>query len=122
MGKICFVSDSDAAYRSALQAFLDRRSTLSTNTLNRRKSEPSAKHNQSILSYRKNPEDDQIDKVPGVPCLDANELFEIALVPGAQNTYIELIFAEWQSTRVTLKRSIRKGHRDAIKNDIQVLT
>lgn len=41
---------------------------------------------------------------------------------GTEDRYLELISAEWHSTRVTLKRQTHPLCEDAIKADIEVLT
>ncbi|XP_011884089.1 PREDICTED: inactive serine/threonine-protein kinase TEX14-like, partial [Vollenhovia emeryi] len=59
--------------------------------------------------------------IPGVPHIQASKIFEIGCVAGTENKCLELVSAEWHTTRVTLKRHILPTCRDAIRADVEIL-
>lgn len=60
--------------------------------------------------------------IPGVPHIAAPEIFEIGWIAGTEDRYLELIFAEWQNTRVSLKRHSHPECKDAVKADLDILS
>lgn len=110
-----FVIFHSDAYRNALQAFIDRRrlshdpSTSSTLNVSMSPNKPNTK-NDGIKSM-----------IPGVPRVNPTDIFEIGSIAGTENRYLELIFAEWQDTRVSLKRAINLEFQDAIESDLKTL-
>lgn len=79
-----------------------------------------AKNNNIIHNERKSQEAKSF--IPGVPQIPPSEIFEIGWVAGTEDRYIELIFAEWQNTRVSLKRHSHPECKDAVKADLDVLS
>ncbi|XP_018397523.1 PREDICTED: uncharacterized protein LOC108775604 [Cyphomyrmex costatus] len=59
--------------------------------------------------------------IPGVPHIRASEILEIGCIVGTENKCLELVSAEWNNTKVTLKRHVLPMCRDAIKTDIEIL-
>ncbi|XP_018351652.1 PREDICTED: uncharacterized protein LOC108754099 isoform X2 [Trachymyrmex septentrionalis] len=59
--------------------------------------------------------------IPGVPHIRAAEIFEIGCISGTENKCLELVSAEWNNTKVTLKRHVLSTCRDAIKADVEIL-
>ncbi|XP_025988995.1 uncharacterized protein LOC105197224 isoform X2 [Solenopsis invicta] len=59
--------------------------------------------------------------IPGVPHIRASEIFEIECIAGTEKKCLELVSAEWNNTKVTLKRHILSSCRDAIKADVEIL-
>ncbi|CAD1472538.1 unnamed protein product, partial [Heterotrigona itama] len=117
------------SYRNALQAFIDRRRTSDDVDIEAPCS-PDKKRAEKILlaknnknkcdNERKSQESRSV--IPGVPHVPAPQIFEIGWVAGTEDRYLELIFAEWQNTRVSLKRHSHPECRDAVKADLDVLS
>ncbi|KAL2720576.1 inactive serine/threonine-protein kinase TEX14-like isoform X2 [Vespula squamosa] len=57
-----------------------------------------------------------------VPNVTASEIFEIGSVAGTEDRYLELIYAEWENTRISLKRQTHPECRNAVKTDMEILT
>ncbi|KAG7208354.1 hypothetical protein KM043_014590 [Ampulex compressa] len=120
---------NNESYRSALQAFIDRRRLSDDAESETIPSDSPGKYTCELLSKTSNEKRDNTWKsqecnsvVPGVPHIRASEIFEIGWVAGTDDRYLELIFAEWQNTRVSLKRHTHPECRDAVKADLEVLT
>ncbi|XP_054014878.1 uncharacterized protein LOC128895911 isoform X2 [Hylaeus anthracinus] len=118
---------NNESYRNALQAFIDRRRISSVEAdapCSPDKSKPDLLwpkiNNNKCDNNRKAQESQSI--LPGVPHIPASEIFEIGWVPGTEDRYLELIFAEWQNTRVSLKRHTHPECKDAVKADLDVLS
>lgn len=60
--------------------------------------------------------------IPGVPHIKFSELFEIGWVAGTEDRYLEYIYAEWENTKVSLKKHTHPECEKAIKADLEVLT
>ncbi|XP_048513237.1 uncharacterized protein LOC105688880 isoform X2 [Athalia rosae] len=117
---------NNEAYRSALQAFLDRRREPAEGSEASQSPEFSP-HNNRVELFCKNTKDDvkqpeDKDLIPGVPYVEASELFEVGWVAGTEDRYLELISAEWQYTRVALRRSSHPDCINAVKADLEILT
>lgn len=115
------------SYRNALQAFIDRR-RISDDVDIEAPCSPDKKR-ADLLSKNNNDKSDNERNlrgpksiVPGVPHILAPEIFEIGWVAGTEDRYMELIFAEWQNTRVSLKRHSHPECKDAVKADLDVLS
>lgn len=115
------------SYRNALQAFIERRrfpedtETDAPCSPDKSRADLLAKTNNSKRdNERKSPESKSL--LPGVPHIPASEIFEIGWVAGTEDRYVELIFAEWQNTRVSLKRHTHPDCKDAVKADLDVLS
>ncbi|XP_043258000.1 uncharacterized protein LOC122400539 isoform X1 [Colletes gigas] len=115
------------SYRNALQAFIDRRrysDDVETDSL----CSPDKTRRDFLVKTNNNKCDNELKAqeskpiVPGVPHILASEIFEIGWVPGTEDRYLELIFAEWQNTRVSLKRHTHPDCKDAVKADLDVLS
>lgn len=117
------------SYRNALQQFLNRRQSSedgfadvnspSYQSSNQnvdccKKDNNKKRHNDWRLKNRA--------IVPGVSHVRSSEIFEIGYVPGTKDRYLKLVSAEWQNTKVSVKRYSRPKRWDAIKADIEVLT
>ncbi|XP_076278097.1 uncharacterized protein LOC143207997 isoform X1 [Lasioglossum baleicum] len=117
---------NNESYRNALQAFIERRrcsDDVETDVPcspdktradlvaknNNRKSDNERKSQQSKSVFR------------GIPCVPASDIFEVNWIAGTEDRYLELISAEWQNTRVSLKRHIHPECKDAVKKDLDVL-
>lgn len=57
-----------------------------------------------------------------VPNVTASDIFEIGSVAGTEDRYLELIYAEWENTRISLKRQTHPECRNAVKTDMEILT
>ena len=118
---------NNESYRNALQAFIDRRrfpedtETDAPCSPDKSRADLLAKTNNSKRdNERKSQESKPI--LPGVPHIPASEIFEIGWVAGTEDRYVELIFAEWQNTRVSLKRHTHPECKDVVKADLDVLS
>ncbi|XP_033330052.2 uncharacterized protein LOC117222460 isoform X2 [Megalopta genalis] len=125
--KPCILNND--SYRSALQAFIDRRK-CSDGCSELGKEAPSSpdktradflakKNNNKYDNERRLQESKCISR--SVPSVPASEIFEVGWVAGTEDRYLELIFAEWQNTRVSLKRHIHPECKGAVKADLDVL-
>ncbi|XP_076183295.1 uncharacterized protein LOC143154996 isoform X2 [Ptiloglossa arizonensis] len=117
---------NNESYRNALQAFIDRRRFSDDLQIDTPASPD--KTRRDLLTKTNNNKCDNERKaqksksiVPSVPHIPASEIFEIGWVPGTEDRYVELIFAEWQNTRVSLKRHTHPECKDAVKADLDVL-
>lgn len=121
-----YISVFSESYRNALQAFIDRRRFSDDLQIDTPASPD--KTRRDLLTKTNNNKCDNERKaqksksiVPSVPHIPASEIFEIGWVPGTEDRYVELIFAEWQNTRVSLKRHTHPECKDAVKADLDVL-
>ncbi|XP_066585053.1 uncharacterized protein [Prorops nasuta] len=113
---------NNEAYRHALQAFINRRRSVGDHTSITSTSFTPEKLTISKKNNTSTNVDDSNEAFVGVPQVLASEIFEIGWVAGTEDRYLELIFAEWQTTRISLKRYTHPECRDAIKADLEVLT
>ncbi|CAK9833751.1 Inactive serine/threonine-protein kinase TEX14 [Anthophora retusa] len=118
---------NNESYRNALQAFIDRRRNSDDTEIeipsspDKKRADLLAKNNNNKYdNERKSQEPKSI--IPGVPHIPAPEIFEIGWVAGTEDRYLELIFAEWQNTRVSLKRHSHPECKDAVKADLDILS
>ena len=118
---------NNESYRNALQAFIDRR-RLSDDVDTDTPASPDKKR-ADLLTKNNNNKCDNERKfhepkscVLGVPRIPPSDIFEIGWVAGTEDRYLELIFAEWQNTRVSLKRHSHPECKDAVKADLDVLS
>ncbi|XP_033301661.1 uncharacterized protein LOC117206431 isoform X1 [Bombus bifarius] len=118
---------NNESYRNALQAFIDRR-RISDDVDIEAPCSPDKKRADFLSKNNNNKSDNERNLresksiVPGVPHVLAPEIFEIGWVAGTEDRYLELIFAEWQNTRVSLKRHSHPECKDAVKADLDVLS
>nr|XP_050868327.1 uncharacterized protein LOC127072147 isoform X1 [Vespula vulgaris] len=129
---------SNESYRNALQAFMDRR-RFSTTMLDAQSQNSLDIKGVSLLTDNGNDDenDDDNDKdneqktiqnednstlLLDVPNVTASEIFEIGSVAGTEDRYLELIYAEWENTRISLKRQTHPECRNAVKTDMEILT
>lgn len=118
---------NNESYRNALQAFIDRR-RISDNVDIEAPSSPDKKRADLLAKNNNNKSENERNLrepksiIPGVPHILAPEIFEIGWVAGTEDRYVELIFAEWQNTRVSLKRHSHPECKDAVKADLDVLS
>ncbi|CAL7951372.1 unnamed protein product [Xylocopa violacea] len=118
---------NNESYRNALQAFIDRRRTSDDIEIEA-PSSPDKKRSDFLVKTNNNKCDNERKSqeskstIPGVPHIPASEIFEIGWVAGTEDRYLELIFAEWQNTRVSLKRHSHPECKDAVKADLDVLS
>ncbi|CAK9798569.1 Inactive serine/threonine-protein kinase TEX14 [Anthophora plagiata] len=118
---------NNESYRNALQAFIDRRRNSDDTEIeipsspDKKRADLLAKNNNNKCdNEQKSQEPKSI--IPGVPHIPAPEIFEIGWVAGTEDRYLELIFAEWQNTRVSLKRHSHPECKDAVKADLDILS
>lgn len=118
---------NNESYRNALQAFIDRRRSSNdveietSNSPDKLRADLSSKNNNNKCDNKwKSQELKSI--IPGVPHIAAPEIFEIGWIAGTEDRYLELIFAEWQNTRVSLKRHSHPECKDAVKADLDILS
>ncbi|XP_015185907.1 PREDICTED: uncharacterized protein LOC107071427 isoform X2 [Polistes dominula] len=126
------------SYRNALQAFMDRRrfsssiietgvggnnilnvndvSLLTDSTVNDMEKDKDIENDCKISQ-----EEDSL-LLLDVPHVPASEIFEIGSVAGTEDRYLELIYAEWENTRISLKRQTHPECRNAVKADMEILT
>ncbi|XP_046629155.1 uncharacterized protein LOC124309525 isoform X1 [Neodiprion virginianus] len=117
---------SSEAYRSALQAFLDRRREPAEGSEGGHSPKLSPTKNR-VEIFRNNTNSEKQPEyenppIPGVPHVEASELFEVGWVAGTEDRYLELIAAEWQNTRTALRRSSHPDCFTAVRADLNVLT
>ncbi|KAK2580235.1 hypothetical protein KPH14_012491 [Odynerus spinipes] len=126
---------SNESYRNALQAFIDRR-RFSTTVLETTSRSSTDIKSVSLLTDRSNDNDNESEikdeiswmrptnefVVLDVPRVPASEIFEIGWVAGTEDRYLELVYAEWENTRISLKRHTHPDCRNAVKADMEVLT
>lgn len=105
-----------------MQAFLDRRRDHGegSEASNSPELSPSSERIQDHNLFLKNTNNEHL--IPGVPHVEASELFEVGWVAGTEDRYLELISAEWQHTRIALRRSSHPECFAAVKADLEVLT
>lgn len=127
---------SNESYRNALQAFIDRRrfSTTVLETTSRSSTDVKSVSLLTDKSNDNNENDSDIkDGTPwirrandfvvlDVPLIPPSEIFEIGWVAGTEDRYLELVYAEWENTRISLKRHMHPDCRNAVKADMEVLT
>ncbi|XP_012170170.2 uncharacterized protein LOC100647703 isoform X3 [Bombus terrestris] len=115
------------SYRNALQAFIDRRRISGDVDIetpcspDKKRADLLAKNNNNKSGNERNIRESK-SIVPGVPHILAPEIFEIGWIAGTEDRYLELIFAEWQNTRVSLKRHSHPECKDAVRADLDVLS
>ncbi|XP_071875868.1 uncharacterized protein isoform X2 [Bombus fervidus] len=118
---------NNESYRNALQAFIDRRRISDDVDIeapcspDKKRADILAKNNNNKSDNERNLRESK-SIVPGVPHILAPEIFEIGWIAGTEDRYLELIFAEWQNTRVSLKRHSHPECKDAVKADLDVLS
>ncbi|KAF3421918.1 hypothetical protein E2986_01461, partial [Frieseomelitta varia] len=116
------------SYRNALQAFIDRRRTSDVDI--EASCSPDKKRSDKLLLVKNNKNkcdnewksQESKSVIPGLPYVPAPQIFEIGWVAGTEDRYLELIFAEWQNTRVSLKRYSHPECKAAVKADLDVLS
>ncbi|XP_035724443.1 uncharacterized protein LOC118442665 isoform X2 [Vespa mandarinia] len=129
------------SYRNALQAFVDRRrfsttmldatsqnnldvnggvSLLTENGKDVENDNENCNKEKTIQQQQE--EEDNSILLLDVPNVTASEIFEIGLVAGTEDRYLELIYAEWENTRISLKRQTHPECRNAVKTDMEILT
>ncbi|XP_043282862.1 uncharacterized protein [Venturia canescens] len=121
---------NNEAYRNALQAFIDRRRStnessecvVSPNSPDKERFDLFIKTKNENENKNKKINDKERAGIPGVPHVHASDIFEIGWIAGTEDRYMELMFAEWQSTRVALRRHTHPECREAVKADLEVLT
>ncbi|XP_044589527.1 probable serine/threonine-protein kinase DDB_G0288147 isoform X2 [Cotesia glomerata] len=124
-------SQSDA-YRTAFQAFLDRRRNPADPGFINNTSEKGHTNNTSIL-WKKNYENTakNIDEsefssdlvtICEIPYASPSEIFEIGWVAGTEDRNIEVLYAEWHNIKVSLRRHLNGECKNAIKADIKILS
>ncbi|XP_031841792.1 uncharacterized protein LOC116431042 isoform X2 [Nomia melanderi] len=117
---------NNESYRNALQAFIDRRrpsddvETEAPCSPDKTRADLVAKNNNNKYDNERKSQESKF-VLRGIPHVPASEIFEIGWIAGTEDRYLELIFAEWQNTRVSLKRHIHPECKDAVKADLDVL-
>ncbi|KAK1127787.1 hypothetical protein K0M31_003273 [Melipona bicolor] len=118
---------NNESYRNALQAFIDRRRTSDDVDIeapcspDKKRTEIFlAKNNKNKCDNERKSQESKV--IPGLPHLPASQIFEIGWVAGTEDRYLELIFGEWQNTRVSLKRHSHPECKDAVKADLDILS
>ncbi|XP_074098386.1 uncharacterized protein LOC141527039 isoform X2 [Cotesia typhae] len=120
------------AYRTAFQAFLDRRRNPGDPGFINNTPEKGRTDNTSIL-WKKNYENTakNIDEsefssdlvtICEIPYASPSEIFELGWVAGTEDRNIELLYAEWHNIKVSLRRHLNGGCKNAIKADIKILS
>ncbi|XP_078050523.1 uncharacterized protein LOC144477012 isoform X2 [Augochlora pura] len=112
---------NNESYRSALQAFIDRR-RCSDDVEKEAPCSPDlvAKNNNNKYDNERRLQENKCFS-RSVPYVPASEIFEVGWIAGTEDRYLELIFAEWQNTRVSLKRHVHPECKGAVKADLGVL-
>ncbi|KOX75689.1 Inactive serine/threonine-protein kinase TEX14, partial [Melipona quadrifasciata] len=120
---------NNESYRNALQAFIDRRRTSDDIDIEAPCS-PDKKRTDKIFLAKNNKNKCDNERkllesksvISGLPHVPASQIFEIGWVAGTEDRYLELIFAEWQNTRVSLKRHSHPECKNAMKTDLDILS
>lgn len=60
--------------------------------------------------------------IPGVPHVKFSDFFEVGWVAGTEDRYLEYVYAEWDNTKVSIKKHTHPECEKAIKADLAVLT
>ena len=121
--KILFIS-SEACRIKAIRAFMDRRKSAN-DTGDLLITSPDKAFNFETFvkkNNQKNSTKDDKSVIPGVPHVQSSEFFEIGWVAGTEDHYLEYIYAEWDNTKVSLKKHTHPDCENAIKADLSVLT
>lgn len=115
------------AYRTALQAFLERRKDpddpgyiVCPNSPDKERLDFISKNNY-VNNKNENKNNYNDVKISNVPQAHASDIFEIGWVAGTEDRYMELIYAEWQNTKVALRRHDHPDCKNAVKADLEVL-
>lgn len=118
---------NNESYRNALQAFIDRRRTSDDAQIeppcspDKKRADYLAKNNNNKRDNERKSRESKLI-VTGLPHIEPSEIFEIGWVAGTEDRYLELIFAEWQNTRVSLKRHSHPECKDAVRADLDILS
>ncbi|XP_017886883.2 uncharacterized protein LOC108629038 [Ceratina calcarata] len=118
---------NNESYRNALQAFIDRRRPSDDTQIeapcspDKSRADYLAKNNNNKCDNERKSRESKLTAT-GLPHIAPSEIFEIGWVAGTEDRYLELIFAEWQNTRVSLKRHSHPECKDAVKADLDVLS
>ncbi|XP_063980477.1 uncharacterized protein LOC135164242 isoform X2 [Diachasmimorpha longicaudata] len=114
------------AYRNAIKAFIERRKSpsdsnflMATNSPDKLRLDYLIKKNYENSKNKNN--NRQEIMIPGVPYVPPPDIVEIGWVAGTEDRYLELIYAEWNNTRVSLRRQIHPKCKNAVKADLDVL-
>ncbi|XP_076643353.1 uncharacterized protein LOC143353714 isoform X2 [Halictus rubicundus] len=117
---------NNESYRNALQAFIERRRCSDDVETDVQCSPDKTRADLVAKNNNKKYDNERISQesksvLRGIPCVPASEIFEVGWIAGTEDRYLELIFAEWQNTRVSLKRHIHPECKNAVKADLDVL-
>ncbi|XP_033210908.1 uncharacterized protein LOC117168990 isoform X2 [Belonocnema kinseyi] len=108
----------------AIRAFMDRRKSGTDPGCLLMTSPDKEFHFKTYV--KKNNENNKVNDdnnfIPGVPHIPPSELFEIGWVAGTEDRYLEYIYAEWDNTKVSVKKHTHPDCENAIKADLAVLT
>ena len=119
-----FFISSETCRIKAIRAFMDRRKNGSDSRCLLITSPDREFHFKTYL--KKNNENNKVkddnNAIPGVPHIPPSELFEIGCVAGTEDRYLEYIYAEWDNTKVSVKKHSHPECENAIKADLAVLT
>ncbi|XP_015122837.1 uncharacterized protein LOC107045189 isoform X2 [Diachasma alloeum] len=115
------------AYRNAIQAFIERRKSPSDSNFIVAPNSPDKVRLDFLIkkNYENNKNKNNNREgmmMPGVPHVPAPDIFEIGWVAGTEDRYLELIYAEWHNTRVSLRRHIHPDCKNAVRADLEVLS
>ncbi|XP_053596711.1 uncharacterized protein LOC106693063 [Microplitis demolitor] len=119
------------AYRTAFQAFLDRRRDPSDPGFIINSPEKARTESPSILwkknyenTAKNNEESESTDlmTICEIPYASPSEIIEIGWLAGTEDHSIEMMYAEWQSIKVSLRRHLSNECKNAVKADIKILS
>ncbi|KAK0161749.1 hypothetical protein PV327_008166 [Microctonus hyperodae] len=118
---------NNEAYRAALNAFLERRKDpndseyiLPPNSPDKARNILKKNEKNTIKNNANNVKSSII--ISKLPNADSSEIFEIGWVAGTENRYLDLMYAEWQNTKVCLRRHTHPDCQNAVKADLEVLS
>lgn len=119
---LCF----SEAYRTALNTFLERRKNLNESEYILSPNSPDKtqyileKNEKNTIENNANNGKSSII-ISKLPNADPSEIFEIGWVAGTEDRYLDLMYAEWQNTKVCLRRHTHPDCQNAVKADLEVL-
>ncbi|KAK0169765.1 hypothetical protein PV328_010406 [Microctonus aethiopoides] len=118
---------NNEAYRAALNTFLERRKNLNESEYILSPNSPDKaryilqKNEKNTIKNNANNGKSSI-VISKLPNADPSEIFEIGWVAGTEDRYLDLMCAEWQNTKVCLRRHTHPDCQNAVKADLEVLS
>ncbi|XP_043484130.1 probable tyrosine-protein kinase DDB_G0283397 isoform X2 [Leptopilina heterotoma] len=117
--------NNEASRIKAIRAFMDRRKNENETNNYLLISNPDKDFNYKTFVKKINESKNVKDinsVIPGVPHVKFSDFFEVGWVAGTEDRYLEYVYAEWDNTKVSIKKHTHPECEKAIKADLAVLT